>query len=122
MKEAFIKYKSLQKNTKLELNNINLKIEDSLLERYSAAAEDPEMDQSTIKKISDELYNHNKRVAEFNKEFNKSDIVEQFGVAQNGYVLSRIEKDIAYRRNSKFVNAEKKLENPNKLGLTEEKE
>jgi len=116
-KDAMIKYRSLQKNNDLELDLINQKIEASLLERYTRAADDEDMDQSTIKKISDELYAHRERVTKFKNSFNKADVIKNHGVAQNGYVLSRIEQDIAYRRNSKFVKTDKQLENPNKLGL-----
>lgn len=117
--DAFSKYKSLQKNDEFELDNINRKIYSSLLDRYNKAAEQDEIDQAEIEKLSNDLYKHRDRMDKFQKSFDKADIIANHGVAQNGYVLSRIEQDIAYRRNSKFVNTEKELENPNKLGLLE---
>jgi hypothetical protein len=119
-RKAFIKYKSLQKNNDLEYDAINAQIESDLLDRYAYLANQEVPDQAALSSTHTDLSKHKERIKKFNETFNKDSIIEQHAVAQNGYVLSRIERDIKSRRNSKFTNPEKKLENPNKLGLVEE--
>lgn len=116
-REAFVKYKSLQRNNDLEFDRLNRNYETNLLEKLSSITEQVEVDQLEFERTHDLINKHKERMDKFEKKFNKAEIVKEHGVASNGYKMSRIEQDIAFARNSKFVNTEKKLENPNKLGL-----
>lgn len=121
-KDAFFMYRSLQKNNDLEFDRINQRIELALMDEYDKASMQEPPDQSMLARIHADISKHKERVKKFNETFNKNETVEKYGVAQNGYVLSRIENDLRTRRNSKFANPEKELENPNKLNLIEDKD
>ena len=49
--------------------------------------------------------------------FDKNEIVNNNAITANGYTLSRIEKDLLTKKNSKFANEGRGLINPNKLNL-----
>ena len=119
---AFTKYKDLQRNNDLEFERINRDYQTNLLDKLSRITSEIEIDQAEFERVQDLINKFEDRMDKFKKKFNKTEIVKEHGIASNGYKLSRIEQDIAYTRNSKFVNTEKKLENPNKLGLNNQKQ
>ena len=114
---AFIKYKSLQRNNDLEIERLNQKIKSSILDRISIASDELEPDNSLIEKLYKDLNQHEERVSKFKERFDKNKTIQEHAVASNGYILSRIEENIAYSRKSKFVETDKEIENPNKLNL-----
>lgn len=119
---AATKYNELQQNDDLEMDALNREIYSKLVEKFKNVINSDKFDQSEIDKLSKYIESHKDRMKKFNETFDKAGTAEKFGVASNGYKLSRIEQDIESRRNSKFVDHEKELENPNKLNLIEEKD
>lgn len=114
---AFADYKAIQIDSEMELDKLNNKIELRMMSELDAISNSEEMDLAKFDAIQKKLYDHRSRVYQFKKNFDKEKHIRDFGISSNGYVMSRIERHLRYKRNSKFANPEREIENPNKLGI-----
>lgn len=115
IRSGYSKYRELQLQSDMQMNVLNEEIKHDLIDKLTKAFEDG--DDVGIERLNKRLSKFNETQALFNKNFNIEDVIEKHSVASNGYKLTRIEIDIATRKNSKFVNSDNQFENPDKLGL-----
>lgn len=118
LKEAVRKYKELQFNVQMQRSILNDEIERTLTRQLSEAYESNDDDE--INRINLRLSKHDEAKKKFMDDFDKKSVISDYSVTANGYKLTRIEMDIAMRRNSKFTNAGSMLKNPDILGLDAE--
>lgn len=112
--EGHSKYKELQFNPDLEQDKINNEIKLRYLNKLSEANDNN--DDDGVNRYNISLRKHQEHITNFNKTFSKEKSLE-LAVTKNGYSLSRIERDIVSRKNSKFANNGSDVKNPDKLGL-----
>lgn len=113
IQKCLLKYSDLQFNEDLEQNQIFRDIKIDILDSLSQARRDKDSNEIAIQTRN--LQNHEATLKSFKERFDRSKALES-AVTATGYVLSRIENDIATRKNSKFVD-KKHAKNPNQLGL-----
>ncbi len=115
---AMEKYDELQFNPDLEHHRLVQSYKIRVLERIKAAMSDEtENGEKEVDRLNRILKNQEVANKEFYAKFNKADIVLKNGVTTNGYSLSRIERDLKLKKNSKFANEGKNFKNPKKLKL-----
>jgi hypothetical protein len=112
---AIRKYKMLQFHPDIEHEHILKENKIRLLKNYSAAV--AEEDDVKIEKTNRAIQQHETSSKQFYDRYDKKVAISS-AVSSKDYELSRIERDILSRKNSKFVEHDKKIENPNKLNLT----
>lgn len=112
---AIEKYKELQFHPDLEHDLILKENKIRLLNNYRKAV--AEEDETKIEKTNRAIQQHETSSKQFYDRYDKKTAIAT-AVSSKDYVLSRIEADILSRKNSKFIEHDKKVENPNKLGLT----
>jgi len=111
---ALKKYKELQFHPDIEHNRILNDNKIRLLNKYQESIELE--DETEINKWSNQLSKFEETLKSHKERFDQT-IITQTAVSSKGYVLSRIENDILSRKNSKFVNPDIPITNPNKLNL-----
>ena len=114
-KTAIEKYKMLQFHPDIEHETIIKENKLRLLNNYRTAVASE--DEMAIERTNKALQNHEKSAKEFYDRYDPK-IVIASAVSSKDYVLSRIERDILARKKSKFIEHDKKVDNPNKLNLT----
>jgi hypothetical protein len=110
---ASLKYKELQFNSDLEQEQINNEIKMRYIRRIAEANQ--KEDDVEIEKNNKLLQRQEQTIKSFNDRFDRKEALNS-AVTLNNYTLSRIENDIATRKNSKFV-LHKSDKNPNKLNI-----
>ena len=119
--EAIKKYDELQFNSDLEHDRIIKDYKVRLIQRIKIAmANETEEGEKEVERLNKTLRNHEESTKSFYAKFDKEDIINNQAVTASGYSLSRIEQDLALKKNSKFANEGKDIINPNKLGLSDD--
>ena len=114
IKEAISVYDSLQYNSDLEFIEINKNIKNSLVDRLRDASADN--NDNEINNLIKLINNNRDMMSKFMDSFDKEESINN-SITENGYELSRIERDIITRKNNKFTNNAKDLKNPSKLKI-----
>ena len=115
---AIEKYNKLQFNPDLEHNRILNEYKIRLIERIRVEmADESENGEKEVGRLNKVLREHENSSKDFYQKFDKNEIVNNNAITANGYTLSRIEKDLLTKKNSKFANEGRGLINPNKLNL-----
>lgn len=111
--KACHKYKELQFDADLEQEQMNNEIKIRYIKKIAQANRDE--DDTEIEKYNRLLQKHEITIKQFNDRFDRREALSNAATLKN-YTLSRIENDIASRKNSKFV-IHKAEKNPDKLNI-----